>query len=448
MMRIFAVSLMVAGSMSLCGATAAFATFPGKNGGLLAVKSNGSTVEINLANGVETLLDRQKLSGLGITARSYSPDGSQILVIDGGQAISTLSVTPRTPLKWRKRELRVGKITDAAFSPDGRSIAYTDNGAIDVIPLEGGEPRRVYSPGPHGFARSVEWTSSGRIVGSFFNADTSVNRVGTIPSTGGPLQLIHTTTITADDRGETMPSVAPGADRVAYAGSYGAFTPMHIFTSSLPIGAPSLLMSTPISPIDYLAWTPNGKEIIYAQKYDGRYYLSAVKRTAKPTINDDPSNYRTISERREAYFAFGDIRPISSKSNPNSAVAKPALSKIQPVGGALKIDTVAKKGIVSLTFPAPAMGVTVTGQLRVTAKQAKALKLKVPKGAKFVVVGTAKKSTSSGKGTQTITITLNPKAKYALKKTKAKSVTLLAVLTFRKNGKTPATLTKPLTAKR
>jgi hypothetical protein len=107
----------------------------------------------------------------------------------------------------------------------------------------------------------------------------------------------------------------------------------HVFISGLPTGDAVLLLRTQMHTIDYVGWTPDGSEIITANEYDGKYYLSAAKRTAKPDNNDDPGNYRTILVRSDRYFAFGDIRPVPGGdpggSNPDGskppASAKPTM---------------------------------------------------------------------------------------------------------------------------
>ncbi|MCW2960477.1 MAG: hypothetical protein JWM90_864 [Thermoleophilia bacterium] len=82
--------------------------------------------------------------------------------------------------------------------------------------------------------------------------------------------------------------------------------------------------------------------------------------------------------------------------------------------GVLKFATLARRGTLTTTLPVREAGVRVTVQLRLTAKQAKLLKLKLKAGQKSIVIGVGA-ATSTKAGSLTIQLKLTPAAKAALR---------------------------------
>lgn len=82
----------------------------------------------------------------------WSPDGNAVAFYDqwqeGGVPRGLFVVRRDDAGDWSQPELlREGSYT-ASWAPDGSFISYSRDGAIEVIPPDGGEPRVVYRPSP------------------------------------------------------------------------------------------------------------------------------------------------------------------------------------------------------------------------------------------------------------------------------------------------------------
>jgi len=100
---------------------------------------------------------------------------------------------------------------------------------------------------------------------------------------------------------------------------------------------------------------------------------------------------------------------------------------------------------VKMSFPVKEAGVKVTVQLRLTAKQARLLGLKVGKKAKYVVLGTATATTTEGGEDVSIEVSLRDKVKKAIAANKGKrTVVSLIHISLVKDGK-KSIITKRIT---
>lgn len=95
---------------------------------------------------------RRRLSllpvGLDIHSQTISPDGKTALVIAGAAGQENLYVySLDTETQERPTALQLtatwGAKSDAQFSPDGTAIFYLDDGAIHVVPVDGGPARKL-----------------------------------------------------------------------------------------------------------------------------------------------------------------------------------------------------------------------------------------------------------------------------------------------------------------
>jgi TolB protein len=78
----------------------------------------------------------------------WAPDGKAILFRDQARG-STQFVVRRTPSgTWGEPTPVPGATGSGAWLPDGRSIAYSLRGALNVVAVDGGPPRLVYAPAP------------------------------------------------------------------------------------------------------------------------------------------------------------------------------------------------------------------------------------------------------------------------------------------------------------
>jgi len=150
---------------------------------------------------------RQPALGRDLIAFTYAGD-LWVVGRDGGDA--------------RRLTTGPGIELDAAFSPDGQSIAFTGNydGNLDlyVVPVSGGIPRRLtWFPG---FDRLQGWTPDGKSL-LFLSSRSVFGRLYTMPAGGGfPTQL-------------PLPRAAQGA--LSPDGQWVAYVP-HTNRRSAPTG--------------------------------------------------------------------------------------------------------------------------------------------------------------------------------------------------------------------
>jgi TolB protein len=84
---------------------------------------------------------------------------------------------------------RTGPGSLARWSPDGRTIASTDQGRLTLIPADGGEARVVPidDVGEARFVTSVEWLSDQRLLVQWEGAG-GITQIGSVSSSGGPIR--------------------------------------------------------------------------------------------------------------------------------------------------------------------------------------------------------------------------------------------------------------------
>lgn len=129
----------------------------------------------------------------------------------------------------------------------------------------------------------------------------------------------------------------------------------------------------------------------------------------------------------------------------------PQPAQIALPGGTPKLGLLAKAGALKAMIPSAAGGVKATAILSITAAQAKALGLKVPKGAKSVTIGTGT-TTSTGSGTTTLSIKLTTAGRNALRRAARRKhptpVKATLSLTLTGPGGTAGPVVKRVTIKR
>ncbi len=120
---------------------------------------------------------------------------------------------------------------------------------------------------------------------------------------------------------------------------------------------------------------------------------------------------------------FSPVKDVASGPTPNvaaqygtpTAPVPPKPGQVTAPAAATKYAAIVRTGTVPITLQVKDKGVKVVGKLTVTAKVAKALGLRVPRGAKFVQIGTAT-ATSTKAGKVVLKVKLTGPAKAAIKK--------------------------------
>ena len=100
-------------------------------------------------------------------AGTWSPDGRSIAFYnDSASSIWLAVITMGPDGTWGPARLLVPRAPGlAAWAPDGKSVATIHDGWVVIVPVEGGEPTRLYDL-PSGFlySRQLAWSADGRNV--------------------------------------------------------------------------------------------------------------------------------------------------------------------------------------------------------------------------------------------------------------------------------------------
>jgi Tol biopolymer transport system component len=122
-------------------------------------------------------------------AGTWSPDGRSIAFYADSASTIWLAVISRGANgEWGPARLLVPRAPGlAAWAPDGRTVATIYDGSVATVPVDGGEPTRLYQL-PLGFqsSRGVRWSDDGRSI--YYRLRETDGRLSLIllPVNGGP----------------------------------------------------------------------------------------------------------------------------------------------------------------------------------------------------------------------------------------------------------------------
>ena len=158
------------------------------------------------------------------------------------------------------------------ISPDGSTVAYTDDGHVWLVPAAGGPARKLTE------GSSPVWVDDERLVISVDRDDAS--RLAVV-STGDPWpRRLATAHAELEEHGdEDEPVVSPDGTEVAY-----TFTPRadlnrsEIRVASLESGAVRALTGTPRMHDSGPAWSPDGSRIAYTSERSGFHEVHLIER--------------------------------------------------------------------------------------------------------------------------------------------------------------------------
>ncbi len=220
----------------------------------------------------------------------FSPDGSQIAFAwDGGQQredgardiyIKLIGVGDPVQLTFSPED-----DNRPAWSPDNKHIAFLRQGVIYVIPsLPGGVERRLAEAG-----QGISWSPDSKVMA--IAGPASKNAPGQIllisADTGERLQQLTAPSLPNSD---DQPAFSPDGKWIAFLRSFGP-TRREVFVIPASGGEPQQLTSDKRQ-IWGLAWTGNGREIVYATNRGGGMGLwrvrasgGAPERLTVPSLN-------------------------------------------------------------------------------------------------------------------------------------------------------------------
>jgi len=252
----------------------------------LCVVGGGVSLMSRLASGPSAELKRVALphEGGAEAAPAFSPDGAQL-------AFSARDAGRKAPYHIRVRTLADGameQLTDGAasdlgpaWSPDGGSIAFLriDEGRARylVIPAHGGQVRQVAdfpapdpAPGPE---TAACWTRDGQSIYVVRWADGEPRTIAAIPAGGGAPRRI--TQPPAGSKGDGSPAISPDGSTLAFlretsakddpGGDSEGRNGSDIYLADLS-GNNLRRLTFDKAAIHGIAWSADGKEVIYAAR--------------------------------------------------------------------------------------------------------------------------------------------------------------------------------------
>ena len=205
---------------------------------------------------------------------TVSADRRQVVYIEDAETSDVWLLDFEDP---RPRRLTTGRAPapywediEPRLSPDGRTVAYGDEGYVWIAPTAGGPPRRLVEGG------SPVWVGDARLVVTVERDRTT--RLAVI-DTADPwprrLASRHFDLVEHGDEGQA--AVSPDATEVAY-----TFTPRadlnrsEIRVASLKSGEVRALTGTPRMHDREPNWSPDGQQLLYASERSGFYELHLV----------------------------------------------------------------------------------------------------------------------------------------------------------------------------
>ena len=180
--------------------------------------------------------------------------------------------------------------TTPAVSPDGSTLAYADQGATWLVPLEGGPPKRLLEAG------SPVWLDDDTLIVSVERDDTS--RLATVGVRDPwPRRLVREHG-SHDPHGEEVGAVvSPDRSSVAYTFQPRAdLNRSEIRVVALESGEARALSGEPSVHDRAPEWSPDGKRIAYSSESSGWYELHLV--------DSDGAGARQLTNDEADFFEY------------------------------------------------------------------------------------------------------------------------------------------------
>ncbi len=214
---------------------------------------------------------------------AFSPDGNQIAFVWRGEKDNNANLFVRLVDggNWVQVTNHAGDEMNPSWSPDGRTIAFYRSASagdgIYLVSSLGGAERKLsdmwsnrLGVGSHTW---LHWSPLGKwlVVSDKPSAQEPFSLYLLAPETGEKRRL---TTPTASVVGDCSPVFSPGGKQVAFVRLMSVVAG-EIYLLSVEGGEPKRLTFSGEG-ISSLAWTPDGREIIFSSRYGGKNRLLRV----------------------------------------------------------------------------------------------------------------------------------------------------------------------------
>lgn len=282
------------------GSASAMASFSGSNGPIVGTLFDGSTVEVNQSSGEYTVLDSADSSRF-FQHRRYSPDGSRMVINAASTLTGTVYVASASS-PGNRTAVASGKTISngAAWSPDGRWVAYIQDGDVKAVPAAGGSAVVIFH-NKDAYASSIDWSSKNKLAMQLKLKDGS-KKVAVVNATGSGLRYL---TGNSDIR---RVSFSPDGSRIAYVVMDGASKSRGIYSVSVTGGTPRTLVSAGDAR-ELIGWQPNGSAVLYRE---GTKVFSVSAAGGSPTL---------LTTVNYAIRSLDDVRPLGGSNG--ATIPKP-----------------------------------------------------------------------------------------------------------------------------
>jgi Tol biopolymer transport system component/DNA-binding winged helix-turn-helix (wHTH) protein len=211
---------------------------------------------------------------------AFSPDGNQIAFVWSGAKDDNTDVYVRLVDggNWVRLTDDPGDDVNPVWSPDGRTIAFyrssPDGDGIFLVPALGGAERKLAGVWANRFGFGshtwIHWSPDGRwlAVSDKTSAEEAFSISLLSPETGEKRRV---TSPPASVVGDCSPAFSPDGKQLAFVRVISAVVG-EVYLVSVNGGEPKRLTFDGAG-VSSLAWTPNGREIVFASRRDGKNRL-------------------------------------------------------------------------------------------------------------------------------------------------------------------------------
>src|SRR5215475_2024416 len=214
---------------------------------------------------------------------AFSPDGNQIAFVWSGAKDDNTDVYVRLVDggNWVRLTDDPGDDVNPVWSPDGRTIAFyrssPDGDGIFLVPALGGAERKLTGVWANRFGFGshtwIHWSPDGKwlVVSDKTSAEEPFSLFLLSPETGEKRRV---TSPPAFVVGDCSPAFSPDGQRLAFVRVISALVG-EIYLAAVNGGEPKRLTFDGAG-VSNLAWTPNGREIVFASRLGGKNRLYRI----------------------------------------------------------------------------------------------------------------------------------------------------------------------------